>query len=88
MLDSGFEQAPPDWRAFRTGYEARGALGEAAWSLLPALACLRAFWMMMLPVEPALDWGETFRASREYWAGHLTQMAWFDIAMRDPARWV
>jgi hypothetical protein len=43
---------------------------------------------MMLPVEPALDWGETFRASREYWAGHLTQMAWFDIAMRDPARWV
>jgi Ser/Thr protein kinase RdoA (MazF antagonist) len=88
LLETGLEQVPPDWRAFRAGYEKRGALGEAAWSLLPALGCLRAFWTMMLPVEPALDWGEAFRASREYWAGHLTQLAWFDAAMRDPAGWL
>ncbi|HTV25909.1 MAG TPA: phosphotransferase [Polyangiaceae bacterium] len=88
MLETGFDEAPADWRAFRAGYEKRGALGDAAWSLVPALGCLRAFWTMMLPVEPALDWGETFRASREYWAGHLTQLIWFDAAMRDPSGWV
>lgn len=88
LLETGLDQVPPDWRAFRAGYEARGALGEDAWSLLPALGCLRAFWTMMLPVEPPLDWGAAFRASREYWAGHLTQMEWFDAALRDPARWV
>lgn len=88
LLETGLEQAPPDWRAFRAGYERRGALGEAEWSLLPALACLRAFWTMMLPAEPPLAWGEAFRASREYWAGHLTQLEWFGAAMRDPSRWV
>jgi Ser/Thr protein kinase RdoA (MazF antagonist) len=88
LLESGLEQPPPDWRAFREGYEKRGALGDAAWSLVPALGCLRAFWTMMLPVEPALDWGEAFRSSREYWAGHLAQLAWFDAAMRDPSGWV
>lgn len=88
LLETGFERLPADWRAFRAGYEARGALSEAAWSLVPALGCLRAFWTMMLPVEPALDWGETFRASRDYWAGHLTQMAAFDAALSDPSAWV
>jgi Ser/Thr protein kinase RdoA (MazF antagonist) len=88
LLATGLEQTPPDWSAFRAGYEKRGPLGEAAWSLVPALGCLRAFWTMMLPVEPALDWGEVFRASREYWAGHLTQLVWFDAAMRDPTGWV
>jgi len=88
MVEMGFEETPPDWRAFRAGYDERGALGEAAWSLVPALGCLRAFWTMMLPVEPALAWGEPFRASREYWAGHLSQLEWFDAAVRDPSRWV
>jgi len=88
LLETGLEQTPPDWRAFRAGYEQRGALGDAAWSLVPALGCLRAFWTMMLPVEPALGWGEPFRASREYWAGHLSQLERFDAAMRDPTGWV
>jgi Ser/Thr protein kinase RdoA (MazF antagonist) len=88
LLETGLEQTPPDWRAFRAGYEKRGALGDAAWSLVPALGCLRAFWTMMLPVEPALDWGEAFRTSREYWAGHLNQLARFDAALSDPAGWV
>jgi Ser/Thr protein kinase RdoA (MazF antagonist) len=88
LLETGFEQVPAEWRAFRAGYEARAALSEAEWSLLPALGCLRAFWTMMLPVEPPLDWGATFRSSRDYWAGHLTQLAWFDAALRDPSAWV
>jgi len=78
VVEHGFlEPFPTDWHWFRQAYDASGALGSQHWSLLPALACLRAFWTMTLPIAPNADWGEAYRSSADYWVAHLAQIRWF-----------
>jgi len=83
VVERGFREAfPTDWRWFRRAYDANGALGPQHWSLLPALACLRAFWTMTLPIAPNADWGESYRSSADYWAAHMAQVGWFAAASK------
>jgi Ser/Thr protein kinase RdoA (MazF antagonist) len=81
VAENDFDVACPDeWRWFRLAYDANGAGGPVCWSLLPALACLRAFWTMALPIQPNSDWGEPYRSSPDYWAAHIAQVKWFGNA--------
>jgi Ser/Thr protein kinase RdoA (MazF antagonist) len=87
VLERGFLEAlPQDWLWFRQAYEANAALEPQHWSLLPALACLRAFWTMTLPIDPNADWGEAYRSSADYWEAHMAQIRWFGAA-RKPGAW-
>lgn len=81
LIETGFEGVPEDWNWLRRGYESQGPTGVEDWSLVPAFACLRAFWTMSLPVEPGAAWGEAFRTSPEYWQAHVGQIRWFGDAM-------
>jgi Ser/Thr protein kinase RdoA (MazF antagonist) len=81
IVETGMAGVPEDWRWFRRGYEMGGTLGRDGWSLIPALACLRAFWTMTLPIEPRATWGEAYKTSPEYWQAHMMQMGWFGAAM-------
>jgi Ser/Thr protein kinase RdoA (MazF antagonist) len=81
LIEAGFQGVPDDWNWLRRGYESQGPMGFEDWSLVPALACLRAFWTMSLPVEPGAAWGDTFRASPAYWQAHVDQIRWFGHVM-------
>ncbi|HKO92120.1 MAG TPA: phosphotransferase [Polyangiaceae bacterium] len=81
VIESGMVDVPKDWLWFCRGYERQDPLNVGSWSLIPPLACLRAFWTMTLPIEPRAAWGRVYRESPEYWHAHMAQMAWFGNAM-------
>jgi Ser/Thr protein kinase RdoA (MazF antagonist) len=75
---SGSSDAPPDdWSSFVAGYSSVRALSEDELAVVPALACLRAIWVMCLPALPSEDWGAGWLADPEYVAAHLTMIRRF-----------
>jgi hypothetical protein len=59
------------FEAFVRGYRTVRPISDAAVGAVPALATLRAVWVMSLPTEPGSRWGAAWLEDREYFAAHL-----------------
>jgi Ser/Thr protein kinase RdoA (MazF antagonist) len=59
------------FEAFVRGYRTVRPISDAAISAVPALATLRAVWVMSLPTEPGSRWGASWLEDREYFAAHV-----------------
>jgi hypothetical protein len=59
------------FEAFVRGYRTVRPISDAAISAVPALATLRAIWVMSLPTEPGSRWGASWLEDREYFAAHF-----------------
>ena len=64
-------QGSATFEAFVRGYRSVRPLSDAAISAAPALATLRAVWVMSLPTEPGSRWGGSWLEDREYFAAHV-----------------
>ena len=64
-------QGSATFEAFVRGYRRVRPLSDAAISAAPALATLRAVWVMSLPTEPGSRWGQSWLEDPEYFAAHV-----------------
>jgi Ser/Thr protein kinase RdoA (MazF antagonist) len=65
------EPARAEWQAMLRGYQQVRALAPAELRAIPALATLRAVWVMALPAAPGATWGQDWLLDPEYVDGHL-----------------
>jgi Ser/Thr protein kinase RdoA (MazF antagonist) len=65
-------EAPPiaEWDALLRGYEQVRRLTAAERRAIPALATLRAIWVMALPATPGSTWGQDWLLDPEYVTAH------------------
>ncbi len=80
-------EAPPraEWDALLRGYASVRPLAPAELRAVPALATLRAIWVMALPASPRARWGRDWLIDPEYFAAHLAMLAHLADAARDGA---
>jgi hypothetical protein len=43
-------------------------------AVIPALACLRAIWVMCLPALPSETWGAEWLTDPDYFAAHIAMI--------------
>jgi Ser/Thr protein kinase RdoA (MazF antagonist) len=70
--------APPpqaEWDAVLRGYTQVRPLSADELRAIPALATLRAIWVMALPAAPQARWGRDWLVDPEYFAAHLAMIA-------------
>jgi Ser/Thr protein kinase RdoA (MazF antagonist) len=70
--------APPpsaEWDALLRGYTRVRPLAPEELRAIPALATLRAIWIMALPAAPQARWGRDWLVDPEYFAAHLAMIA-------------
>lgn len=75
---------PPhaEWRALVRGYERVRLLSPAERRAIPALAALRAVWVMALPAAPGATWGQDWLLDPEYLDAHLAMIERLAAAAR------
>lgn len=66
--------SPAAWDALLRGYEQVRALTPAERRAIPALATLRAIWVMALPAAPGTTWGQDWLADPEYIDAHVAMI--------------
>jgi Ser/Thr protein kinase RdoA (MazF antagonist) len=73
---------PPDepprydeWHALLRGYARVRPLSPVELRAVPALAALRAIWVMALPASPHALWGRDWLVDAEYFEAHLAMIA-------------
>lgn len=73
---------PPDepprydeWHAVLRGYARVRPLAPVELRAMPALATLRAIWVMALPASPRALWGRDWLVDAEYFEAHLAMIA-------------
>jgi homoserine kinase type II len=78
---------PPhaEWDALLRGYEQVRALTPAERRAIPALAALRAIWVMALPAAPGTTWGQDWLLDPEYIEAHVAMIERFARVARDIA---
>lgn len=64
-------QGSSTFEAFVRGYRKVRPLADSVISAAPALATLRAVWVMALPTEPGSRWGRSWLEDPEYFAAHV-----------------
>jgi Ser/Thr protein kinase RdoA (MazF antagonist) len=64
---------PPraEWQALLRGYEQVRTLAPAELRAIPAVATLRAVWVIALPAATGSTWGQDWLLDPEYIATHL-----------------
>lgn len=72
--------AEPEWDAFIQGYQAIRSLQPQELKAIPALATLRAIWVMALPAQPGAMWGTDWCTDRSYFNAHFKMIQ--DFARR------
>jgi Ser/Thr protein kinase RdoA (MazF antagonist) len=77
LLAQDGDAAPAEWSAFLAGYGAVRALSAEELAVIPALACLRAVWVMGLPALPSEAWGAAWLTDPAYFAGHMEMIRRF-----------
>jgi Ser/Thr protein kinase RdoA (MazF antagonist) len=70
------------WQAFLGGYGSVRPLGDRELGLVPALATLRALWVMALPALPGTRWGEDWLREPTYFEAHLEAISRFAERVR------
>jgi Ser/Thr protein kinase RdoA (MazF antagonist) len=70
-------QAARAWQAFLRGYGSVRPLGDRELAVVPALATLRAIWVMALPARPGTKWGADWLRDGSYFEAHLEAIACF-----------
>ncbi|HEY0992134.1 MAG TPA: phosphotransferase [Kofleriaceae bacterium] len=67
---------PPraEWDALLRGYQQTRALGPLERQAIPALATLRAVWVMALPATPGTTWGQDWLLDPEYIDAHVAMI--------------
>jgi Ser/Thr protein kinase RdoA (MazF antagonist) len=65
------------WREFLVGYGSIRPLGDHELAAVPALATLRAIWVMALPALPGARWGTAWLEDASYFEAHLEVIARF-----------
>lgn len=70
------DRAPPiaEWEALLRGYEQTRELASSERRAIPALATLRAVWVMALPATPGTTWGQDWLLDPEYIDAHVTMI--------------
>ncbi|MEM9483724.1 MAG: phosphotransferase [Cyanobacteria bacterium P01_F01_bin.116] len=59
------------WEAFLHGYQAVRPLHHSELEVIPALATLRAIWVMALPAQPGVTWGTDWLNDLSYFDAHF-----------------
>lgn len=67
---------PPiaEWEALLRGYEQTRVLTPSERQAIPALATLRAVWVMALPAKPGTTWGQNWLLDPEYIDAHVAMI--------------
>ena len=67
---------PPsaEWEALLRGYEQTRVLTPSERRAIPALATLRAVWVMALPATPGTTWGQEWLLDPEYLDAHVAMI--------------
>jgi Ser/Thr protein kinase RdoA (MazF antagonist) len=75
---------PPhaEWHALVRGYERVRPLSPAERRAIPALAALRAVWVMALPAAPGATWGQDWLLDPEYLDAHVAMIERLAAAAR------
>ncbi|MBD3887507.1 phosphotransferase [Phormidium tenue FACHB-886] len=60
-----------EWEAFLHGYQAVRSLQHDELKAVPALATLRAIWVMALPAQPGVTWGTDWLTDLSYFDAHF-----------------
>jgi homoserine kinase type II len=68
------EQRRAEWDALLRGYEQTRALAPSERQAIPALATLRAMWVMALPAAPGTTWGQDWLLDPEYIDAHVAMI--------------
>lgn len=70
------DREPPraEWDALLRGYEQTRALAPSERQAIPALATLRAIWVMALPATPGITWGQDWLLDLEYIDAHVAMI--------------
>jgi Ser/Thr protein kinase RdoA (MazF antagonist) len=74
-----------EWRALLRGYQRVRLLSPAEQRAIPALAALRAVWVMALPAAPGATWGQDWLLDPEYLDAHLAMIERLAAAARAAA---
>lgn len=69
-----------EWEAFLHGYQAVRSLQPYELEAVPALATLRAIWVMALPAQPGVTWGTDWLTDLSYFDAHFKMIQ--DFARR------
>jgi Ser/Thr protein kinase RdoA (MazF antagonist) len=65
------EPAAAIWDAFLRGYGQVRTIDDGVLDAVPAIAALRALWVMALPAEPHSRWGASWLDDPEYFDAHV-----------------
>jgi homoserine kinase type II len=79
LAEPGHDQ----WDALLRGYEQVRALTPAERRAIPALATLRAIWVMAMPAAPGRTWGQDWLVDPEYIDAHVAMIDRFARLARD-----
>lgn len=63
-----------EWAAILQGYNTVRRLNAQELSTVPALATLRAIWVMALPAQPSATWGNDWLNDSDYIQAHLERV--------------
>jgi Ser/Thr protein kinase RdoA (MazF antagonist) len=63
-----------DWEAFLHGYQAVRSLQPHELEAVPALATLRAIWVMALPAQPRVTWATDWLMDTSYFDAHFNMI--------------
>jgi homoserine kinase type II len=63
-----------EWEALLRGYEQTRVLTPPERQAIPALATLRAVWVMALPAKPGTTWGQDWLLDPEYIDAHVSMI--------------
>jgi Ser/Thr protein kinase RdoA (MazF antagonist) len=77
LLAQDDDTPPADWSSFVDGYASVRVPSAAELGAIPALACLRAIWVMCLPALPSEGWGADWLGDPGYFAAHIAMIRRF-----------
>jgi Ser/Thr protein kinase RdoA (MazF antagonist) len=82
LAPDGADPPHAEWLALVRGYERVRSLSRAERRAIPALAALRAVWVMALPAAPGATWGQDWLLDPEYLDAHLAMIERLATAAR------
>jgi len=71
LAPAGVDPPHAEWHALVRGYDRVRPLSPAERRVIPALAAVRAVWVMALPAAPGATWGQDWLLDPEYLGAHL-----------------